>query len=139
MNFIQFCHQRKTFLTLNLQIAYFLWSKMSLKGIIMFLGMNNTRLERKILLILDFENGFLPTYLPQCCPQSEEVLQSNLSESERYRVVRIKRVRKELRIFPKIWVKSNIFFSKKRFSTSEIVRTLVLGNTAQWSNSLERG
>ena len=31
----------------------------------MFLGMNNTRLERKILIILDFENGFLPTYLPQ--------------------------------------------------------------------------
>ena len=39
---------------------------MSVKGIIMFLGMNNTRLERKILMILDFENGFLPTYLPQC-------------------------------------------------------------------------
>ena len=39
---------------------------MSLKGIIMFLGMNNTRVERKILIILDFENGFLPTYLPQC-------------------------------------------------------------------------
>ena len=37
---------------------------MSVKGIIMFLGMNNTRLERKILIILDFENGFLPTYLP---------------------------------------------------------------------------
>ena len=32
----------------------------------MFLGMNNTRLERKILIILDFENGFLPIYLPQC-------------------------------------------------------------------------
>ena len=39
---------------------------MSVKGIIMFLGMNNTRLERKVLIILDFENGFLPTYLPQC-------------------------------------------------------------------------
>ena len=39
---------------------------MSVKGIIMFLGMNNTRLEEKILIILDFENGFLPTYLPQC-------------------------------------------------------------------------
>ena len=39
---------------------------MSVKGIIMFLGMNNARLERKILIILDFENGFLPTYLPQC-------------------------------------------------------------------------
>ena len=32
----------------------------------MFLGMNNTRLERKILIILDFENRFLPTYLPLC-------------------------------------------------------------------------
>ena len=32
----------------------------------MFLGMNNTRLERKTLIILDFENGFLPTFLPQC-------------------------------------------------------------------------
>ena len=39
---------------------------MSVKGIIMFIGMNSTRLERKILIILDFENGFLPTYLPQC-------------------------------------------------------------------------
>ena len=34
----------------------------------MFLGMNNTRLERKILINLDFENGFLPTYLSQCHP-----------------------------------------------------------------------
>ena len=63
---MQFCHQRTTFLALNLQFAYFVWSKMSVKGIIMFLGMNNTSLERKILIILDFENGFLPTYLPQC-------------------------------------------------------------------------
>ena len=39
---------------------------MSVKGIIMFLAMNNTRLERKNLIILDFENRFLPTYLPQC-------------------------------------------------------------------------
>ena len=61
---MQFCHQRTTFLTLNIQFAYCLWSKMSVKGIIMFLGMNNTRLERKILIILDFENGVLPTYLP---------------------------------------------------------------------------
>ena len=38
---------------------------MSVKRIIKFLGMNNTKLERKILIILDFENGFLPTYLPQ--------------------------------------------------------------------------
>ena len=28
----------------------------------------NTRLERKILITLDFENGFLPTYLPQWDP-----------------------------------------------------------------------
>ena len=36
---------------------------MSVKGIIMFLGMNNTRLERKILIILDFEMVFfLPIY-----------------------------------------------------------------------------
>ena len=44
---------------------------MSVKGIIMFLGMNNTRLERKLLIILDFENGFLPTYLPQCAEFKE--------------------------------------------------------------------
>ena len=30
----------------------------------MFLGMNNTKLERKIKIILDFENRFLPTFLP---------------------------------------------------------------------------
>ena len=36
---------------------------MSVNGIIMFLGINNTRLERKILIILDVENGFyLPIY-----------------------------------------------------------------------------
>ena len=39
----------------------------------MFLGMNNTRLERKILMILDFENGFLPTYLPQWSALNEVV------------------------------------------------------------------
>ena len=37
---------------------------MPIKGIIMFLEMDNKRLERKLLIILDFENGFLPTYLP---------------------------------------------------------------------------
>ena len=63
---MQLCNQKGNFLTLNLQFAYFVWSKMSVKGIIMFLGMNNTRLERKIMIILDFENGFLPTYLPLC-------------------------------------------------------------------------
>ena len=40
--------------------------EMSKKGIIIFLGMSNTRLERNILIILD--NGFLPTYLPLCTP-----------------------------------------------------------------------
>ena len=43
---------------------------MSAKGIIMFLRMNNTRLERKILIILDFKNRFLPTYLPLCLTAS---------------------------------------------------------------------
>ena len=49
------------FLTLNLQFAYFVWSKMSVKGIIVFLGMNNTRLERKILIILKM-GFYLPIY-----------------------------------------------------------------------------
>ena len=36
---------------------------MSIKGIIMLLEMNNKRLDRKILIILDFEMGFyLPIY-----------------------------------------------------------------------------
>ena len=64
---MQFCHQKGNFSTLNLQLAYFVQSKMSLKGIIMFLGMKHTRLERENLIILDFENGFLPTYLPLWC------------------------------------------------------------------------
>ena len=56
---------------------------MSVKGIIMFLGMNNTRLETKILIILDFENGFLPTYLPLCiltkiAMSASSILQKNL-------------------------------------------------------------
>ena len=66
MNFKQFCHQKGNFSMLNLRFAYFAQSKMSIKGIIMLLGIDNTRLERKILIILDFENGFLPTYLPLC-------------------------------------------------------------------------
>ena len=61
---MQLCNQKGNFLTLNLKFAYFVKSKMSIKGIIMFLWMNNTRLKRKILIILDFEKGFLPTYLP---------------------------------------------------------------------------
>ena len=66
MNFMQFCHQKGNFSTLNLRFVYFVQSKMSIKGIIMFLGMSNTRLERKILIILHFENGFLLTYFPLC-------------------------------------------------------------------------
>ena len=63
---MQFSHQKGNFSTLNLLFAYFVRSEMSKKGIIMSLGMNNTRQERKILIILDFENRFLPTYLPLC-------------------------------------------------------------------------
>ena len=63
---MQFFHQKGHFSTPNLRFAYFVLSKMSIKGIIMFPGMNNTRLKRKIVIILDFENGFLPTYLPLC-------------------------------------------------------------------------
>ena len=51
---------------------------MSVKGIIMFLGMNNTRLERKILIILDFENRFLPTYLPLCHVNMEHMKNANV-------------------------------------------------------------
>ena len=53
------------------RFAYFAFggSKKSMKGVISFPGMNNTRLKEKILIILDFENGFLPTYL-QLCSQS---------------------------------------------------------------------
>ena len=32
----------------------------------MFPGMSNTRLKMKILIILDFENSFLSTYLQLC-------------------------------------------------------------------------
>ena len=32
----------------------------------MLVGMNNTRLKRKILVILDFKNDFFPTYLQLC-------------------------------------------------------------------------
>ena len=43
----------------------------------MFIGMNNTRLERKILIILDFENGFLPTYLPLFTDTDEDAKHKN--------------------------------------------------------------
>ena len=66
MNFMQFSHQKGNFSALNLRLAYFVRSEMSKKSIIMLLGMNYTRLERKMLIILDFENGVLPTYLPLC-------------------------------------------------------------------------
>ena len=50
----------------------------------MFLGMNNKRLERKTLIILDFENGFLPTYLPQSTDKDkgirlEEIFNENVT------------------------------------------------------------
>ena len=35
---------------------------MSINGIIMSPGMNHTRLKIKILIFLDFENRFLPTF-----------------------------------------------------------------------------
>ena len=35
-------------------------------GITMLVGMNNTRLKRKILIILDFRNDLFPTYLQLC-------------------------------------------------------------------------
>ena len=63
---MHFFNRKGNFSTLNLQFADSAQSKMSINGIIVFLGMDNTRLERKILIILDFENGFLPTYLPLC-------------------------------------------------------------------------
>ena len=63
MNFMQFCNEKWDFSTLNLWFAYFVWSKMSINGIIMSPGMNYTRLKRNMLIFLDFENGFLPTYL----------------------------------------------------------------------------
>ena len=44
----------------------FVRPKMSIKGINMFPKMKNIRLKKKILIILDFENGFLPTYLRLC-------------------------------------------------------------------------
>ena len=46
MNIMQFCNQIGNFSTLNLQFAYFVKSKMSLKGINMFLGMSNTVIPR---------------------------------------------------------------------------------------------
>ena len=61
---MQFSHQKGNFSSLNLRFVYFVRSEMSKKVIITFPVMNNTRLERNILIILDFENGFLPTYLP---------------------------------------------------------------------------
>ena len=60
---MQFFNQKGNFSTLDLQFAYFVRSKMYIKGIVMFPGMNSTRLTRKILIILDFENEFLTTYL----------------------------------------------------------------------------
>ena len=66
MNFMQFCNEKWKFSALNLWFTYFLRSKMSKNGIIMSPGMSHIRLKRKILIFLDFENRFLPTYLPLC-------------------------------------------------------------------------
>ena len=44
----------------------------------MFLGMSNTRLKRKILKIFDFENGFLPAYLPLCVVYKIKIKFTNL-------------------------------------------------------------
>ena len=63
MSFKQFCNQKGNFSALNLHFSYFVQSKMSIKGINKVPGMNNTRLKGKILIILDFENRFLPMYL----------------------------------------------------------------------------
>ena len=66
MNFIQFWHQKGNFSTSNLRFAYFARSKMPFKGIIMFLVMNNTRLEIKIMIILDFyHSAVYSTYIVQ--------------------------------------------------------------------------
>ena len=71
---MQFWHQKGNFSTLNLRFAFFVQSKLSIKGIIMFLGINNSRLERKILIILDFEKGSLSTYLPLCYVRGQEAI-----------------------------------------------------------------
>ena len=76
---MEFCNQKGNFSTLNLQFAYFLRFKMSIKGINMFPEMINTRSKRKILIILDFENGVLPTYLPLCkstCSETQDFARS---------------------------------------------------------------
>ena len=66
---MQFCNEKCDFATLNLWFAYFVLSKMSINGIIMSPGMNHTRFKRNLFIFLDFENGFLPTYLPLCRAQ----------------------------------------------------------------------
>ena len=63
---MKFCNQRGKFSTLNLRFAYFVQNKKPVYGVVMFPGMSNTRLKMKILIILDFENSFLSTYLQLC-------------------------------------------------------------------------
>ena len=46
MNFMQFCNQKGTFSTINLQSAYFVWSKMSIKCIVMLPG-ERYKIEKK--------------------------------------------------------------------------------------------
>ena len=119
MNFMQFCHQKGNISTLNLRFAYFVRSKMSVKGIIMFLGMNSTRLERKILIILDFENGFLPTYLPLCgCSNGKHTNNSkpNKMEQGRMPIAEISSVHKVSK-FPRFYPYKKVMLKRGNFET----------------------
>ena len=60
MNFKHFWEQDGKYSTSKSWFVYVLWA-----GISMIAGMNNTRLKRKILIIIDFSNDFFPTYLQQ--------------------------------------------------------------------------
>ena len=51
---MQFCMKKGHFSTLNLQFVYFAQSKISMKGIIVFLDMNNTRSEIMYLRVTVF-------------------------------------------------------------------------------------
>ena len=62
----------------------------------MVLGMNNTRLERKILLILDFENGFLPTYLPLCAVPSTKFDPRALRVNLLYNLIQSIRIKQKI-------------------------------------------
>ena len=78
----------------------------------MFLGMNNTRLERKTLIILEFENGFLPTHLPLCFGMFFSPLPSTF-------VALAKKIVYNIHYFFRSsywsWVLSNISWQRKKF------------------------